>query len=223
MLKIECFEIGPIGTDCYFISNTETKELAIVDPAIFHELLLQKVKEEQLQPAAILLTHGHHDHIMGVPGWQNAFPDLPVYGGKEEEDVFEDARKNLSFRFGEYAVSVKPEHLLSDREEFTLLGQKVRFLHTPGHTHGSGCFYFENAEKTEFSVQDTLFTSPVLFSGDTLFQMSMGRCDLPTGDERAIMQSLSRLAVLPEDTLVFPGHGPATQIGFEKKHNPYIR
>ena len=208
-MKIEVFTIGPVETNCYFVTNEETKELVIIDPAVFQERLLKKVQGEGLKPVAILLTHGHFDHIMGVPGWKKEYPDLPLYAGKAEERVLFDPSLNLSNSFREYAVSLKPEHLLEDGEEISLIGETFRYILTPGHTEGSGCYY-DVAEK-------------VLFSGDTLFYGSMGRTDLVTGDEAAIFASLRRLMELPDDTAVFPGHGPDSMIGTEKRINPYVR
>ena len=208
-MKIEVFTIGPVETNCYLVTNEETKELVIIDPAVFQERLLKKVRDEGLKPVAILLTHGHFDHIMGVPGWKKEYPDLPLYAGKAEERVLFDPSLNLSNSFREYAVSLKPEHLLEDGEEISLIGETFRYILTPGHTEGSGCYY-DAAEK-------------VLFSGDTLFYGSMGRTDLVTGDEAAIFASLRRLMELPDDTAVFPGHGPDSMIGTEKRINPYVR
>ena len=223
MLHIEGYEIGPIATDCYFVTNRETTELVIIDPAIFPQSLYEKVKKEGLTPVAILLTHGHHDHIMGVPGWKEQFPEVPVIACAKEAEVLADPKKNLTFRFREYAISLVPDRLVEDGEAIRLLGRTFRVLHTPGHTEGSCCFYLEPQEEAAVEIGSEIIEDPVLFAGDTLFRMSMGRCDLPTGDEDAMMQSRSILSDLPEATRVFPGHGPSTRISWEKQSNPYMR
>lgn len=208
-MKIECHYVSPMRTNCYLIWNEDTKELLVVDPGSCKDAIFKHVEELGLTPVAILLTHGHFDHMMGVDGWKKAYPGIPVYIGKDEEEVLKDTDKNLTTRFRQYAVSFDADVYLEDEEVIELIGKKIKYLLTPGHTIGSGCYYFEE--------------DAVLISGDTLFRRSMGRTDMPTGDAIKMVASLQRLAKLPPEVRVLPGHEAATTIEDEVAHNPYIR
>lgn len=208
MIKIEGQLLGPLGTNCYFVTNDETKEMVIIDPPVFLQRIADEIREKGITLRAILLTHGHYDHAMGVPGFKKAFPEVPVYASESEAEVLMDPAVNLSRMFGEKALSASADVLLEDEEKFELIGCEWKFLLTPGHTRGSGCYYIPERG--------------VLFSGDTLFCRSMGRTDFPTGSERSLFESLRRLRDLPDDTVVYPGHMDATVIGDEKKYNPFM-
>ena len=207
-LKFDSRPVAPLATNCYFIWNEDTKETLIVDPGNCNTSILEWTYEKGLKPIAILLTHGHFDHIMGITVWQKECPGIPVYAGEKEVEFLLDPDQNMTSRFREYAISVHTDHALADEEEFSLIGAKIRFIHTPGHTRGGGCYYF--------SEEDWLF------SGDTLFKESMGRYDFPEGSYEDIRKSLKRLAAFPENTRVFPGHGDNTTIGWELKNNLYM-
>ena len=199
--------LGPVQTNCYFLINDETKEVLIIDPADNAAGIEGWIREEGLEPRAILLTHGHFDHILGVEGLRKAF-DIPVYAGKNEADVLKDPRKNVSPMLGR-SVSVSADRLLSDNEIFTLAGIRMQVFFTPGHTEGSICFYLPDEKK--------------LFSGDTLFEASVGRTDFPTGSSRQLVDAIkTRLFILDDDVMVYPGHGGCTSIGYEKTHNPFV-
>lgn len=207
-LKIKSQVIGMIGTNCYLVFQEETREAVVIDPAENAPFILNWCKELKVTPVAILLTHGHGDHIGGVEDLLRAFR-IPVYAGKEEEALLRDPFLNLSADFGR-TVSIKDVTLLEDNQQFTLLGRPWKVIATPGHTRGSVCYYLEE-EKT-------------LFSGDTLFCQSYGRTDFPTGSSRELSQSIrEKLLVLPEDVAVYPGHEGHTTIGFEKWYNPLAR
>jgi hydroxyacylglutathione hydrolase len=205
MLKIIRRVIGMIGTNCYLVFDEDTKECVIIDPADNAPFILNWCRELSVTPAAVLLTHGHGDHISGVPGFLRAFR-VPVYAGKEEEALLSDPSLNLSANLGE-PVSIKEACWLEDNQEISMLGRLWQVISTPGHTPGSVCYYLEKEK--------------VLFSGDTLFCESYGRTDFPSGSSRALTRSIrEKLFILPEDVKVYPGHESETTIGHEKRYNP---
>ena len=203
---IQQMVIGMISTNCYLCMNRETKDLFIVDPADQADLIVNMVDRVGGKPCAILLTHGHFDHIMAAEDLRKKYK-IPVYAHEAEEQTLGDASRNQS---GGWAlpVSLKADQWLTDGQVLTVAGLPLQVFHTPGHTPG-GCCYLLTEEKT-------------LLSGDTLFYCSVGRTDFPGGSSRQIKQSLDRLlSELPGDTTVLPGHGESTTIDFEKRNNPY--
>jgi len=206
-LAIRMMVLGPVQTNCYFLINEDTKEVLIVDPADRAQKIIEWINSEGLKPIAILLTHGHFDHIMGVQGVKKEY-GIPIYASKDEVEVLANPQINVSTMMGAY-LSMKADELFSDGDVLELAGMKLKVISTPGHTIGSVCFYMEEEK--------------VLISGDTLFEASVGRSDFPTGSSRQLIESIkTRLFVLPDDTDVFPGHGGTTNIAYEKAHNPFI-
>lgn len=206
-MKIEKFVLGSMGTNCYLVMNEETKELLIVDPAVCPDYVVSHVKSNGYTPKAVLLTHGHFDHVMGIDGWVKEF-DIPVYLHEDEERILADPELNLSELFGS-GYSYHKVNCLRDGQTLQLAGFTFQVIHTPGHTCG-GCCYYEKAEG-------------VLFSGDTLFYQSVGRSDFPTGSMSTLVRSIKdRLFCLPDDVMVYPGHNDATCIADEKMYNPYV-
>lgn len=206
-MKIETFVIGMIGTNCYLVSNEETKECFLVDAADDSPQLVSHIKEQGLQLKAILLTHGHFDHIMGVGEMVKEF-GVPVYAHQEEQVLLKDPAMNASAMYGRsytYSDAVS----LRDGQTLDIAGITLRVIYTPGHTVGGCCYYWEEGH--------------VLFCGDTLFHTSIGRTDLPTGSESQLVRSVrEKLFILPDETRVCPGHMEETTIGYEKRYNPYV-
>ncbi|MCI8514315.1 MAG: MBL fold metallo-hydrolase [Lachnospiraceae bacterium] len=203
--EIRLMVLGMVGTNCYFLSNKETKEMILVDPADSPERIEAFARKQGYRPVAILLTHGHFDHILGVDKLRDAWR-VPVYADEAEAEILGDCRKNLSAGLGGSVFETKADIYLKDGEEFTLAGFLIRMIHTPGHTAG-GCCYYVESEK-------------LLISGDTLFEGSCGRTDFPGGSMSTLVRSIQeKLFVLPEDVQVYPGHGEPTDIGREKKYN----
>lgn len=199
---------GAMRTNCYFIYDEDTKETLIVDPADEAEKLGRLLEEKGLKPQAILLTHGHFDHIGAVDALREKY-HAEVYCLAEEKEILENTEYNLSGLFAA-GFTVKPDHLLSDGQELTLAGFPIRVIATPGHTKGSCCYYFTEDQ--------------FLISGDTLFEESVGRSDFPTGSASALVRSIQeKLYLLPDDTPVYSGHGEMTTIEHEKRCNPFAR
>lgn len=204
-------QLGDFMTNCYTVYNAVTRDAVLVDPACNARFLNNILVNEQLNCIAILLTHGHYDHIGALPELMELVGHkVPIYASAEEEDVLNDPRKNLSTMLSGQMVTVKPDILLQDDQEIELLDTKLRCFLVPGHTKGGMCYYFaENG---------------ILFSGDTLFARSIGRSDFPTGDGIKLVKSIKeKLMTLPDETIVYPGHNERTTIGKERNANPFIQ
>ncbi len=210
MIEIKRMVLGPVETNVYMINNVDTKETILVDPAERGKLLYENITGKGYKCVGIFLTHGHFDHITGLKSF-NERAHAPVYAHEEEREVFEDASLNCSGgEFGiDNPVTYDVDHLMKDGDIIKLAGMRWKVIFTPGHTKGSCCFY-EESEK-------------ILISGDTLFEGSVGRTDLPTGSMKELLKSIdTKLKSLPDDVTVYPGHGGYTPIGDEKQYNMYF-
>lgn len=196
--------LGMVETNCYFVYDTDSMDAVVIDPA--KNGLYEKLSENGLNVRAILLTHGHFDHIMGIHELTK-MSGAKVYALAEEAALLEDPELNASAQIRR-PYTAEADVLLKDKDEFEISGIKFKVYATPGHTEGSCCFYVES-EKW-------------LFTGDTLFAGSIGRTDLPTGSGRKIMDSVHMLIdTFDEDVKVYPGHGDISDIGTEKAYNPF--
>lgn len=207
VLKLEQYVVGPVQTNCFFVINEKSGEMIIIDPGASAEKLTEKIESAGYKPAAILLTHGHFDHAGGAEELAGHF-HIKIYAYEAEKEVLESAEKNSSWMIGK-EQTFHADVFLQDEQELTLAGFHIRVLYTPGHTIGGCCYYF--------GYED------ILFSGDTLFQESVGRTDLPTGSMSQLVHSVKeKLMVLPDATVVYPGHGESTSIEAERMYNPYL-
>ena len=199
--------LGMVQTNTWFVLHEETKELILVDPADDAARIIQKIEENEWKLQAILLTHGHFDHIMGVEAVREKY-QIPVYACRQEEEMLREPSVNMTDQMGK-SCSIRPDVFLDDLQVFEAAGFSIQMIHTPGHTKGSCCYYLKE--------------EGVLFSGDTLFCGSVGRTDFPGGSASQIRNSLHRLlAALPDDNSVYPGHDTSTTIGYEKRYNPFV-
>ena len=195
-------QVGGFEVNCSILS--ENRKAWIVDPGQEPGRIIDLLAKKGLEPAAILLTHGHFDHIGAIPGLLEKFPDLPVHVHEKDVPMFGHPLNQLP---PEYTSFEKPRNLATLDNLEGLEGLEI--LETPGHTPGGVCYYFPKDK--------------LLLSGDTLFSGSVGRTDLPGGDMATLMDSLKKLTALPDDTLVIPGHGMHTRIALEKSGNPFLQ
>lgn len=209
-ISISSLIVGSLTVNCWFLVNEDSKEVLVFDPGAQAEKIKEKIDNNAWTVKAILLTHGHGDH-MGAANQLRELYKVPIYAMKEEEEVLLDAKKNLSvFIDSCKAITVKADEFLQAEQEITLAGISLKAYWTPGHTIGGASYYCEAAN--------------CLISGDTLFCASIGRSDFPTGSSSALVRSVrEKLFLLPDDTKVCPGHGEESTIGYEKKYNPFVQ
>ena len=206
-IEIKSMTLGMVATNCYLIINKETKEALLIDPADNALRISNVIEENVCTLKAILLTHGHFDHIMALNELKKRY-NVPVYAHEEEEDVLKQSSLNMSGMIGQI-YTTQADIYVKDGEHLKLAGLDIIVLHTPGHTKGGVCYYFPEEK--------------VLMSGDTLFHCSIGRTDFPTGSMSQLVRSVKeQLFVLPDDVQVYPGHDSVTSIGYEKQYNPFF-
>ncbi len=208
MIRIINTIIGVCDTNTYCAWNPDTMEGLIIDPAGNPERIFDMVNANGVKPAAVLLTHGHFDHILAVDEVREKY-NIKAYIGVNEREVINSPQMNLAGAFMGMNYSADADVYLSDGQEIELAGFKIKVLEVPGHTPGGVCYYIEDEK--------------VVFSGDTLFHESVGRTDFPGGSSSALMNGIkNKLFTLPDDTKVYPGHMEATAIGYEKLNNPFF-
>lgn len=206
-LKCEFKVVGAVQTNCYFVYNTSTSECIIIDPGDEEQAISIFISQKGFKPVAILLTHGHFDHTGAVEGLKAQY-GIKVYAALAERETLQDPYINLSSQLMGKRIVLEADEWLEDGQVIELIGEKIKCLLTPGHTEGGMCFYFTS--------------SGMLFSGDTLFEQSVGRTDFPGGSMGRLVESIrTKLFVLPDYLKVYPGHGMMTTIGDEKIMNPY--
>ena len=199
---LKALPVGAIAANCYIFGCAETKEAVIIDPGAEDREIKGQVAELGLSPKCVINTHGHGDHIGA-----NSKMGLPIFIHASDAQCLTNPVKNGSEMIGFPITSPPASRLLENGDTIEVGDLVLEVLHTPGHTQGSICLRFED----------------VVFTGDTLFAEGVGRTDLPGGSEVELMRSIKeKLFTLPDDTKVYPGHGPATTIGHEKGHNPFF-
>lgn len=201
--------LGQLGTNCFIVGDDAQGPVVVIDPADEAERILAAVGERPV--AAVVLTHGHFDHL-GAVGALVAASGAPLLVHEDDAKAVISSEANGGAYFGFSAIAPAPDRLLRDGDVIRAGSLVLHVMHTPGHTPGGICLLTEGV------------TPPHLFSGDTLFEGSVGRTDFPGGSARTLARSVTdRLVPLDDATVVHPGHGPDTTIGRERKHNPFMR
>ena len=210
-MKIDRLILGAYETNCYVLRSSEAaKDCLLVDAGLGAGKLIKFLQEHKLNPVAVVLTHGHIDHIEGVAALRAEFPDIKVYIHKLDAEMLTEPYTNLSAMTGA-AFSIEPaDFSLEEQSVIEQADIKLSVLHTPGHTPGGVCLYSED--------------EGIVFTDDALFADSIGRTDFPNGDTEQLLQSIrEKLFTLPDETKVYPGHGPITTIAHEREYNPFLR
>lgn len=201
-------EVGGFMSNCYIVGCQETKEAVVIDPGAEPEVILAALEEADLKVKYIINTHGHIDHIGAVKEVREA-TGAPVIIHKEDASLFENDHENLSMFVGTQLILAPAEKVVEEGDTITFGSDyTMKVIHTPGHTRGGMSLHMDS----------------VVFTGDTLFAASIGRSDLPGGNHRQLISAIKeKLFPLGDDTVVYPGHGPESTIGREKKVNPFLR
>lgn len=206
-MNIETVVVGAYEVNCYVIWD-EGRNALIIDPGANPERIEEVIRTNELKVLAYLITHGHADHIGALPALHAKHPAPVAMSSEDARWAFLPINQLLPY-YPALKSPPKVERVLADDQKWTDGGLRYEVIATPGHSPGGVCFYFPDSQS--------------LFAGDTLFQGSVGRTDLPGGDPRALSNSLKKLKGLPDDTKVYSGHGPETTIGIEKETNFFMR
>ncbi len=206
-MKVIRIPAGVYAANCYLVYSENTKEAIVIDPGGDDDDIIARIKELGLDVKYIILTHGHGDHIAGVKGIKE-YTNAPVAIHRDDEYMLKDGAINFSSSMAMGTVELNADILLEDGDILNFGDLEAEIIHTPGHTPGG----------ISIKIGDSLFT------GDTLFAGSIGRTDFPKGSYEAIMDSINnRLMKYPDETIVYPGHGPSSTIKNEKASNPYVK
>lgn len=204
-------ESQPFGENTYVLSREGSRECVVIDPGFEPDLIVDCLESRGLRPAAILLTHGHSDHIAGNAALRTRWPGLPIVVSRIDAPKLTDPAGNLSAAFGMAIRSPPADRLLDDRSVIEAAGLRILARSLPGHSSGHMVFLLDGVEP------------PVVFGGDVLFRGSIGRTDFPDGDFATLARGIrEHLYTLPDETVVHPGHGDATTVGREKRTNPHV-
>lgn len=210
-LEVARVESLPFGEHTYVARRPGRTDCLVVDPGFEPEEIVAWLERQGLEPAAILLTHGHSDHIAGNAALKARWPEVPLLIGRGDAAKLTDPTANLSAPFGLSLTSPPADRLLADGEQLDLAGIGLTVREIPGHSAGHVVYIVA----TE--------VPPAVFGGDVLFQEGIGRTDFPDGDFEALAAGIQRhLYTLPADAIVFPGHGEPTTVGHERRHNPFV-
>ena len=209
-MKIDCIVLGDFQTNCYILRrDAEASKCLIIDPGMGPEPLIEFLRENALEPVVTILTHGHADHIVGVQLLRDKYPQIQTAVHELDAEMLTNPAANLSILTGAQFSTAPAEILLTDAQTLEYADLTLNVLHTPGHTPGGICLHSPG--------------NALVFTDDTLFTESIGRTDFPGGNTDQLMASIAtRLMTLPDETVIYPGHGPSSTIGWEKTHNPFL-
>ncbi len=206
-MEIETIPVGPYEVNCYIVRMPDARAI-VVDPGDDADRIEAVITRQGLRICAYLVTHGHTDHLCALAPLHKKYP-APIAAHADDARWMFSERNQLPPYYPAPGRPHEELRLVADGEELEYGGMECRVITTPGHSPGGICFHFEE--------------DGVLFAGDTLFQGSVGRTDLPGGSAKTLSLSLRKLATLPDSTRVYPGHGPSTTIAMEKKTNYFLR
>lgn len=199
--------LGMLHTNCYILGDENTGEVAVFDPGAKVENIITTIEKNEYSVKYIIITHAHFDHVLALDELKKKYPDAKIVVHSADEPYLNVDSGNFSRHFKTYPPKSKADICVNDGDKLNVGNVELTIWHTPGHSRGSMC----------------ILADGMVLSGDTLFYMSIGRTDFDGGDFDEIVESLKRLATLPDDTKVYPGHGDATTIGFEKENNQFMR
>ena len=206
-MKTIQLEVGNLGTNCYIVYSENTKKAVVIDPGGGLDQIMALLNREGLKVEAIINTHGHADHVFGNVKLKE-MTSAPLWIHESDADMLGSGSRNLSAFIGASTSCGRADRLLKDGEVLSFGDFTLKVLHTPGHTPGG----------------ISLLAEKDVFVGDTLFAESIGRTDFPGGSYSQLIDSIkTKLMALPDETKVYPGHGPATTIGWERRQNPFIQ
>ena len=209
-MKIDHLILGAFETNCFVLRSAESAgDCLIIDTGLQAGQLVKFLQQNNLNPIAVVLTHGHPDHIAGVAALRQGFPDIKVYIHKLDVEMLTETPINMGLPTDEASDTGPADVLLEDQDQIEHAGIKLQVLHTPGHTSGGICLYSED--------------EGIVFTDDTLFADSVGRTDLGGNMDQLIKSIREKLFTLPDNTKVYPGHGPATTIAHEKAYNQFLQ
>lgn len=203
--KIMKLVVGELQENCFILFD-ENKDAFVVDPGGSSENIIEAIDKNSLNIKYILLTHGHFDHVGAVAALVKKYK-VPVYMSKEDRAFLESPKEVRASSFGMQIEAAEVDVFVKEGDEIPFSEDTIKVIETPGHTLGSVCYLFEN----------------YLFAGDTLFNGSIGRTDFPESDHSLMIESLKKLKKLDDEIYVLSGHGPESQISYEKMTNPYLR
>jgi glyoxylase-like metal-dependent hydrolase (beta-lactamase superfamily II) len=207
-LQIHTIVSMPFQENTYVLWQPPAREALVVDPGLEPDAILDFLDQQGLTVAAILNTHGHADHIGGNEAMKQRFPDAPLIIGVNDAPMLLDADLNLSAPFGMPVVSPPADRTVKEGDVLEFSGMRLEVLDIPGHSPGHVVFVIGN----------------IVLGGDVLFRGSIGRCDFPGGSFPQLADGIrKKLYTMPDDTVIYPGHGPVTKIGFEKRTNPFVK
>ena len=205
-MMLEILTVGALATNCYILGDEETQQGVVIDPGGDFEIIEAHLKKLKLSVKYIILTHGHVDHIGALSQLKKATKAEILIHSKDSAMLY-DPNQNLSIFSGDEIIATKADKTLEEGDIIQCGGIKIKVLHTPGHTPGG----------------ISLLTDKMIFTGDALFCGSIGRTDFPGSSYQELISSIKdRLLSKDDDFIIYPGHGPSSTIGEEKRHNPFL-
>ena len=210
-IHIETIVSSPFEQNCFVVNLSDRNDCLIVDPGFEPQKIINFCEKQGWTPSAVLITHAHIDHIAGLNAITQKWPDVQTMLGENEADKLTNPNANLSAQYGTPLVCPQANETLSDGQTFTAAGIEIEVREIPGHSRGHVVYVIRATDPITVLV------------GDVIFAGSVGRSDFPDGDEKALYQGIrEKLYSLPDDTTLYPGHGPSTTVGREKRSNPFV-